>query len=475
MQLSFLSYLMHIRTITALCTAFVTLTLVSSRASEAPAKSPSANNTIVLDEIGVKNLRIETAPLEEQDFEETAFTLGNIEAVPRNIATLSSRIPGRIIELKVAPGDIVEAGTVIAKVESRQPGDPPPVIPLKATISGMVTRLDVRLGDPVEPDKVLLEITDLREVYAVARVPEYLAGRLKPSMSAVNTGTPVSTSPTNTPFKPGSENVSVARITIATLPKEKFTGTLLRFGTSADKASGTLDAIFRLANPEGLLRSGMRAEFAIVLSHRKNVMSVPKASLQGEASSRFVYVKDFGLPNAFVKTPVVVGEVNDRYVEIISGVLPADEVVTRGAYSLGSVGAGSVSLKEALDAAHGHEHAADGGELTPEKVAEMKAKKAAQAKPGEKPTQGATDGESSPFWMYTSVVLFVLLLISLAFRGGSGPQEDKETPVSPHESPHGESPADITVRDEADESTSSEKVEVRHKRSAGLTRSGGGH
>ena len=57
---------------------------------------------------------------------------------------------------------------------------------------------------------------------------------------------------------------------------------------------------------------------------------------------------------------------NDRFVEIMSGLLPGDKVVTRGAYSLAFAGGGSVSLKEALDAAHGHEHAADGSELKPE-------------------------------------------------------------------------------------------------------------
>jgi hypothetical protein len=41
-----------------------------------------------------------------------------------------------------------------------------------------------------------------------------------------------------------------------------------------------------------------------------------------------------------------------------------DEVVTTGAYSLGFAGKGSVSLKAALDAAHGHEHNEDGSELS---------------------------------------------------------------------------------------------------------------
>jgi hypothetical protein len=63
-----------------------------------------------------------------------------------------------------------------------------------------------RLGDPIDPEKALMEITDLSEVYAVARVPEHQAGRMKPG--------------------------TVAHIKVAALPNEKFEGELLRFGTS---------------------------------------------------------------------------------------------------------------------------------------------------------------------------------------------------------------------------------------------------
>ena len=103
--------------------------------------------------------------------------------------------------------------------------------------------------------------------------------------------------------------------------------------------------------------------------------------------------KDFDLPNAFVKTPVEVGQMNDRFVEITSGLLPGDEVVTRGAYSLSFAGGGSVSLKEALDAAHGHEHAADGSELTPEEGGDG-------GKAGGDDGHGHGEGGASPLWKY---------------------------------------------------------------------------
>lgn len=374
---------------------FLFIALTSSITAAEDAKR--AANTVVLDDTGVKNLRIETVEVEETDFEATIFSLGRIQAIPSKVAAVSSRISGRIIELKVSPGDTVKAGDEVAKVESRQPGDPPPTIPLKAPLGGLVTRAEARLGDPIEPDKAVLEITDLSEVYAVARVPEHQAGRMKPG--------------------------TVAHIKVAALPSEKFNGELLRFGTNADKQSGTIDAIFRLPNTGGQLRADMRAEFSIVMSKRESVVAVPRAALQGEGGNRFVYVKDFDLKNAFVKTPVTVGEINDRFVEITNGLLPADEVVTRGAYSLSFAGASSVSLKEALDAAHGHEHAADGSELTPEKKAEM-----AAAKKGEEGGHGH-DEESgaSPLWKYVSGVLGLLLIVSLVTR--KGPQDEVKAPA----------------------------------------------
>lgn len=353
-------------------------------------------NTVVLDATGVKNLRIETIDVEETDFEESIFSLGRIEAIPSKRSGVSSRIAGRIVELKAALGDTVEAGQEVARLESRQPGDPPPTISLKATGGGLVTKGDVALGMPLEPEATLLEITDLSEVYAIARVPEQQAGKMK-------VGT-------------------VAHIKVAAIPDEVFDGELLRFGTEADHEGGTIDAIFKLPNPNLTIRPGMRAEFSIVLSKREGVMSVPRSALQGEAASRFVYVKDFDLKNAFIKTMVEVGQVNDRFAEINSGLLPGDSVVTRGGYSLAFAGGGSVSLKAALDAAHGHEHNEDGSELT---SAQKSAKTGgAEGEHDHDHEHGAEEG-GGVLWKIVSGVLAVALVLAL-LRGRKHKDQDEE-------------------------------------------------
>ena len=159
-----------------------------------------------------------------------------------------------------------------------------------APISGFVSAVKVVPGQPVEPADSLVEIIDLSEVHAIAAVPEHLAGHSSSTRRA----------------HPRRRRI------LAAISRRSS-------NTSARKPmrkAGTIEARFHVENPELLLRPEMRAEFSIVLSKREGVMSVPREAVQGDAGRRFVYVADFELKNAFVKTPVVLGAQNDRFVEV---------------------------------------------------------------------------------------------------------------------------------------------------------------
>lgn len=362
------------------------LVVLSTPAHAAPAPTADARraDTVILDAHGVKNLRLETALVEPGDFEETVFALGRIEVYPGNRAVVSSRIPGRALEVHLKHDHAVQQGDLAVLVESRQIGDTPAKVPAYAPISGLVSAVHVVPGEPVDPDKILAEIINLKEVYALARVPEHLAGRLRSGQTA--------------------------HIQVAAASGQIFEAQLEHFGAIADPVSGTVEAAFHVDNPDLVLRPGMRAEFAIVVDRRTQVTSIPRSALQGTPANRFVYVKDFELPHAFIKTPVVVGQSNDRFVEIVSGLFPADEVVTQGAYSLAFAGAGNTSLKEALDAAHGHEHAADGSELKSNAAPDTH-DHAAHDDHG----HDHDEPHDSPLWKIVSALLAVALLI-VSFR-----------------------------------------------------------
>ena len=338
-----------------------------------------AANTVILDANGVRNLRIETVEAEAHRFETTLFAIGRIEAIPSNRSVLSSRIAGRVVELNAFEGDVVEAGDVLARVESRQMGNPPPVIDLKASQSGLVVDSHVRLGQPVEPNAELMDISDRSQMWAVARIPEQEAAMV--------------------------EVGSIAYIRIPALGEELIRATLMRFGVDADRDAGTIEGIFQLENKSGRLRPGLRAEFSIVLEERLNVLAIPREAIQGDPARRIVFVKDFDLENAFVRVPVVLGETNDFVVEILSGIFPGDEVVTRGSYALGFVGGGNgVSLKEALDAAHGHEHNEDGSEIT-----EGQKKARAMEEGHEHHEEDGDEGMNRGLLVYAGVVSVLLL------------------------------------------------------------------
>ncbi len=355
---------------------------------------------IRLDESGIQNLHIETVAAEERDFETTVFAIGRIEEIPSRHSVLSSRIPGRVLELNAFVGDQVEAGQILAIIESRQPGNPPPTIPLKAPQSGLVISSHVRIGEPVEPDRELLDISDRSTMWAVAKVPENAAAQVKPG--------------------------SKARLRIPALGNEVIPVTMLRYGTSANRQSGTIEAIFELGNEERKLQPGMRAEFSLIISSRPSVLAIPREAVQGPPAKRVVFIEDFDLENVYARAPVVLGRQNDQYVEIISGLFPQDQVVTRGAYALSFTSGGRISLKEYLDASHGHEHNEDGSDM----IGQQKAARTTEPR-GEH--HHAADHSHPPLYLRVYAGVITLLFIATAqllwrARKKSGPDPAPVTP-----------------------------------------------
>ena len=367
----------------------LTATLIMLQAFTALGEDRAAD-TIILDEVAVKNLGLRTEVAEERLFETTVFAVGRIEEIPAKRYSVSSRIEGRAVDVRVFPGDYVKTGQVLVKVETRQAGDPPPTISLKAMSDGLVVSSHVLNGQPVQPDQDLLDVSDRSEMWAVAQIPEKHAAEIQPG--------------------------SKARIVVHALGEEPITATMIRYGVSANKESGTIEGVFQIPNTDGRLLPGMRAEFSIITSARENVLSLPREAVQGDPASRVVYLRDFDLPNAFLKSPVVLGEQNDRYVEILSGLFPGEEAATKGSYLLGFVSSESgISLKEALDAAHGHEHNEDGSEIT-----------------GDNKDHDDSDGHEpvnnrKEVWLRIYAAVVTLLAVLLALRKSTATQQDNES------------------------------------------------
>lgn len=341
-----------------------------------------ASDVVILDEISVQNLGLQLSEVEASTFEDTVFALGRVEDIPSHHSILSSRISGRVVEVYVYEGDLVKAGQVLAKIETRQLGDPPPEITLKAPASGVIVKTHIKLGEPVEPSETLMEIVDRSKCWVRVQIPERYASKIRVGTQA--------------------------RMELPAIGKKTFTSSLKRFGVESDPDSMSVEGIFELVNNDMKLIPGMRAEVSLIAKATEKVMSIPLEAVQGDLTRKFVFVEDFRLPYAYQKAPVVLGQQNDKRVQVLKGLFPGDRVVTQGSYALRfSGGSSGMSLKEALDAAHGHEHNEDGSEMTPEqRLAKQKEK---QKKYGH--DQLTNDSKFVPWLIAYAVVITLLCLV----------------------------------------------------------------
>ena len=124
-------------------------------------------------------------------------------------------------------------------------------------------------------------------------------------------------------------------------------GRLLATGQSSKESSYYLPVTFEFENRDGII-PGSFAEIWLLTRARENVLSVPVSALTEEQGLYFVYLKLD--ESCYRKQEVKLGESNGIRTEILSGLKPGDNVVTKGAYN--------VKLASASNAipAHTHNH-----------------------------------------------------------------------------------------------------------------------
>ena len=292
----------------------------------------AAAGPVTISEEAKANLGITVADVQLGTLEKTVTAFGRIVGIPSKQAAVSSRIPGRVTALLTNPGDHVDQGQDVVEVESLLSGNPPPKVRFTSPISGTVLHSEVVLGDSVEPNAHLMQIANLDEVYAEAKLFE---GQL----STVAVGQDV-------------------RVRVHAFPDEIFAGKIELLSGELDPQTLTLKAWVRLANPDGKLRPNMQARLDVVTAVGDNVIVVPRSAVIGSSGNLSIYVEqsEATIPT-YEKRLVVTGMEDDRFIEIIEGAIPDEKVVTVGNYQLQFV----VSAKpaKAEDAAHaddGHSH-----------------------------------------------------------------------------------------------------------------------
>lgn len=318
-------------------------------------------------------VRVRVAPVIEESIERSGTVSGVVHAFHR--ATIAAEATGRVMERRVEPGDVVDAGQALIELDATRLQLA--VEQAQATlrtreIDLAEARRELERGDRLLGDDAISESRHDAQRFAVdraksaeslARVALRTAERnladatvLAPFSGSVE-DVQVDVGDHVSPGRPLATLVDLSRARIhagvtgteaaglepgtpALVALEELGGTAVEaeihsIGRIADPASGTYDVELWLDSPDGLLREGMVAQVRLPVEAGQRNPVVPRAALVRSETGTAVFVVDQSdsEPRA-VARPVRIGRSNADKVEVLEGVSIGEEVVIDGLFAL---------------------------------------------------------------------------------------------------------------------------------------------
>ncbi len=169
---------------------------------------------------------------------------------------------------------------------------------VKAPLSGIITQLNVRESDNVEPGDVL---------FTVSR-----AGRLKARL-----------------WVPESQiaDMAVGADATATWGRATLDGEVTQVDMSLNSKKQAFGVLVEFGNPDLAVMSGINADITVMVPTGRNAIVINRRTVFREDSRHFVYVVGSSMAR---KREVVLGRAHGLDVEIVSGLEPGDIIITEG-------------------------------------------------------------------------------------------------------------------------------------------------
>jgi cobalt-zinc-cadmium efflux system membrane fusion protein len=179
---------------------------------------------------------------------------------------------------------------------------------VKSPINGVVVERAVAMGDVVTPSEHLFRISDLTQVWVIARASEQQLQSVVPGMTAT--------------FR------------VRAFPGKDFSGRVLRISDDLDLDTKTVQVVVAVANPGRSLKTGMYGDVELRSSSARRVIAVPEAAVQLVDAQQTVFVA--GEPGVYRPRAVTVGRSIGGSEEILDGLEAGETIVVNGAFALKS-------------------------------------------------------------------------------------------------------------------------------------------
>lgn len=170
---------------------------------------------------------------------------------------------------------------------------------LRAPLTGVITTILRRAGDPLREGDEVLTIVDLNEPYLRVAVDERDIGKVRP--------------------------VQEVRIVFDAYPEQVLTATVGRIVPAVDRLTKAADVLVPLPASRPVVKLDMTATVNIVTAVVENALTVPRDALEGTGPERTVYLVD-GDGRAAARR-LTVGTCDERGCQVLDGLAKGDEVV----------------------------------------------------------------------------------------------------------------------------------------------------
>lgn len=224
---------------------------------------------------------------------------GLVTPIDGRVAKVTARFPGPVRRLDAGVGDRVRAGQAVAVIESNLSlGN----YSLTAPISGVVMARSAAVGDVAAEGAPLFEIVDLSELWVDLHIfgsdADHIPAGARVALTRLSDG--------------ASAETVIERI----LP-----------GTAT--ASQSTVARARVANADGRWRPGSAVRAQVTVDQQAAALVVPLTALQSFRDWQVVFVRT---GDTYEVRPVQLGKRDARNVEVLSGLMPGEQVVVEQSY-----------------------------------------------------------------------------------------------------------------------------------------------
>lgn len=180
-----------------------------------------------------------------------------------------------------------------------------PFVTLRASKNGVVLDRHVNPGEIIDQNKELFNIADLSTIWLVGYAFEKDAPLLKVGQNVLG-------------------KLEESR-------GENVKGKLSYVASMLDKDKKTLEVIADIPNKGFFIKPNMYAEMIVDVG-TVNTLAVPNSALQKYGDYNFAYVRV--KPHTYEERKVEIGQHNDKYSEVKSGLKVGEEIVSSGGFSL---------------------------------------------------------------------------------------------------------------------------------------------